>query len=63
MRKQEARRRADAAAARFDASLPEWRAAWAEVFPTRPFEVEGRITQEAMAFIMGYAAGVRRRDV
>jgi len=47
--------REEEAGARFDAVMADFRAAWAKEHPSEPFEVDGRVTPRAMAFITGCA--------
>ena len=48
------------AGARFDAAMAIFRNGWAEAYPSQPFVVDGVVTPEAMLFIEGYVAALKR---
>ena len=56
-------RKEAAAGARFDAVLAIFKNAWAEEYPSEPFEVDGVVTPRAMQFIKGYQDGLKARAI
>ena len=53
-------KQAEMSAARFDAAIATLKNAWAEGHPSKPFSVNGVVTPEAMLFIEGYVAALKR---